>query len=138
MDDLAALTCSEENSSMFTLTNVLYDKETNEIIAVADNMTGELRILDGTTEVSRGMFNSKNVKFPNVTSLVIPDSVTSGGELGSELLTSWVFSSPNFTRIEIGAGMPAEAFRELCSLSALTEIVISANNPYVKWRTDWC
>lgn len=132
MDDLAALTCSEENSSMFTLTNVLYDKETNEIIAVADNMTGELRILDGTTEVSRGMFNSKNVKFPNVTSLVIPDSVTSGGELGSELLTSWVFSSPNFTRIEIGAGMPAEAFRELCSLSALTEIVISANNPYVK------
>ena len=28
--------------------------------------------------------------------------------------------------------MPAEAFRELCSLSALTEIVISANNPYVK------
>lgn len=92
MDDLAALTCSEENSSMFTLTNVLYDKETNEIIAVADNMTGELRILDGTTEVSRGMFNSKNVKFPNVTSLVIPDSVTSGGELGSELLTSWVLA----------------------------------------------
>lgn len=134
MDDLATLTCNEENSSMFTLTNVLYNKETHEPIAVAENMTGELRILDGTTEVNRRMFNSATrVSFPNVTTLVIPDSVTSVGNVqGDEFLSTSTFSRQNLTRIEIGAGMPAEAFRALGSLLALTEVIISPDNPYVK------
>src|SRR5699024_8315036 len=42
------------------------------------------------------------------------------------------FSRQNLTRIEICAGMPAEAFRALGSLLALTEVIISPDNPYVK------
>ena len=130
MDDLAALSCSDENPNMFSQTNVLYNKVDNEVIAVARYMEGELRILDGTTAVSSKMFGGARLSFPNVTSVVIPDSVVDGGSLGYELISNNVFGS-KLSHIEIGAGVPASEFRALCTLSGVTDVVISPDNPNV-------
>ena len=71
------LTSIEDKSGRFlkTVDGIVYSADGTQIIAVLTSASGEIRIAEGVTEISYGLFNVSRI-----TSIVIPEGVTNIGD----------------------------------------------------------
>ena len=68
---LHEITINENNDKYCSLDGILYDKKTKEIIIVPKNITGDITIMDGVTNI----YDSAFYDCGNLTSVTIPNSV---------------------------------------------------------------